>query len=117
MFTRSDSGLPAADVIPYFEDGWYHLFFLSPVSMDGDRLCSSWEHVRSLDLVNWEPLPTALMPQAGTPDVDAAWTGSVIRINDEWVIYYTARDNSSANGQQRLAIAVSKDQGNFTRQL
>ena len=117
MFTRSDSGLPAADVIPYFEDGWYHLFFLSPVSMDGDRLCSSWEHVRSLDLVNWEQLPTALMPQAGTPDVDAAWTGSVIRINDEWVIYYTARDTSSVNGQQRLAIAVSHDQVHFQKQI
>lgn len=116
MFMRPQSGRPAADVIPYFEDGWYHLFYLSPVAPDGDRLRSAWEHVRSTDLVLWESMPTVLVPEAGAPDVDGAWTGSVARVGEQWIAYYTARDLSSDDGEQTLAIASSRDLVHFDKQ-
>src|ERR1035438_6634108 len=58
---------------PIFYKGYYHLFYqLHPFS-DGSGP-KYWGHVRSRDLVKWEPLPIALWPsrEAGEAEV---WSG------------------------------------------
>lgn len=114
MFLRASSGRPVVDVIPFFDDGWYHLFYLSPIDVDQRARCT-WEHVRSRDLVRWEALPTALHPEPGYIDQDATWTGSVVRVGDRYHLYYTALDTSDPRQQQRIALAVSDDLISFEK--
>ncbi|HEY1618067.1 MAG TPA: family 43 glycosylhydrolase [Streptosporangiaceae bacterium] len=93
MFGRFADAAPVGDVIPFFDDGAYHLFCLTPP--DGsmyfpERLRVTWRHLRSADLVHWEELPEALAPGGdGDPDSDGIWTGSVIRAGGELHIFYT----------------------------
>ncbi len=114
MFTRSSPNHPTADVIPFFEDGWYHLFYLSPIDIAGDRLRTTWEHIRSRDLVSWEQLPTAIEPRDQDVDRDAAWTGSICKIDDKYVVFYTARDLQRSD-PQRLSTSVSIDLAHFEK--
>lgn len=58
---------------PIFYKGFYHLFYqLHPFS-DGDGP-KHWGHVRSRDLVKWEPLPIALWPSTETGEA-GVWSG------------------------------------------
>jgi beta-fructofuranosidase len=93
IFSRYADQAPVGDVIPFYDDGTYHLFCLTPP--DGslyfpERLKTTWRHLRSADLVHWEQLPDALVPGGdGEPDRDGAWTGSVIRAGGQFHIFYT----------------------------
>jgi beta-fructofuranosidase len=93
IFTRYTDRAPIGDVIPFYDDGAYHLFCLTPP--DGslyfpERLRTTWRHLRSDDLVHWDELPEALVPGGdGDPDRDGAWTGSVIRAGGLLHIFYT----------------------------
>ena len=93
IFTRYADQAPVGDVIPFFDDGTYHLFCLTPPAgalYFPERLRTTWRHLRSTDLVHWEQLPDALMPGGdGDPDRDGVWTGSVVRAADQFHIFYT----------------------------
>lgn len=114
MFLRPTSGRAVVDMIPFFEDGWFHVFYLSPIDISRRARCS-WEHLRSRDLVTWEELPAALEPEDGYIDRDAVWTGSVVRIGDRYHLYYTALNTSDPVQQQRIALAVSDDLVHFEK--
>jgi beta-fructofuranosidase len=112
IFGRYADGAPVGDVIPFFDDGTYHLFCLTPP--DGtlyfpERLRTTWRHLRSADLVNWEELPAALAPGGdGEPDRDGVWTGSVLRAGDVYHIFYTGH---TLQGEipQSVCHATSQD--------
>lgn len=74
---------------PIFHKGYYHLFYqLHPFSdKDGTKY---WGHVRSRDLVKWEPLPIAIAPSNDKGE-EAIWSGSCT-LNDqgEPMIFYTS---------------------------
>jgi len=58
---------------PVFYKGFYHLFYqLHPFS-DGSGP-KYWGHVRSRDLVKWEPLPIALWPSSKAGETEV-WSG------------------------------------------
>ena len=72
----------------------YHLFFLqAPRSLGNAELrhrSASVGHAISTDLVNWTEVGTAL--EAGLPgewDDVATWTGSVLKHDDRWWMFYT----------------------------
>ncbi len=85
---------------PIFYKGWYHLFYqLHPFS-DGDGP-KYWGHVRSRDLVKWEPLPIALWPSSEL-DETGVWSGCcTINGRGEPMIFYT----SVARGRPALTHA------------
>src|SRR5215475_11569133 len=58
---------------PIHYKGWYHLFYqLHPFSdQSGPKY---WGHVRSRDLVRWEPLPIALAPNTDHGESEV-WSG------------------------------------------
>jgi beta-fructofuranosidase len=74
---------------PIFYKGFYHLFYqLDPFSDEGGP--RYWGHVRSRDLVKWEPLPIALCPstEAGEAEV---WSGCcTLNGLGEPMIFYTS---------------------------
>jgi beta-fructofuranosidase len=93
VFTRFADRAPVGDVVPFFDDGVYHIFALTPpfgALYFPERLRTTWRHLRSTDLLHWEQLPDALRPGGpGEPDSDGIWTGSVVRAGGVYQIFYT----------------------------
>jgi beta-fructofuranosidase len=92
----------AGDVIPYFAAGRYHLFYLNE---------SKWAHVVSDDLLHWTPLPPAIgpSPEAGSPDGEACWTGSIVEHEGVYHLFYTGKNLADPAGDQKVMVATSRD--------
>ena len=112
IFTRYADRSPLGDVIPFFDEGAYHIFSLTPppgTLYFPERLRTTWRHLRSTDLINWERLPDALSPGGdGEPDRDGVWTGSVVRVGDVYNIFYTGHSLERAVPQS-VCRATSRD--------
>ncbi|KFZ19693.1 hypothetical protein V502_03504 [Pseudogymnoascus sp. VKM F-4520 (FW-2644)] len=112
---RPSENTAAADAIPILVDNEYHLFHLStPPSTvhHPERLRSSWCHLRSKCLTQWERAEQpALSPGKSTqsPDADGVWTGSAILGPDgNMHIFYTGY-NLAQGGKQVIIHATSHD--------
>ncbi|KFY91624.1 hypothetical protein V500_04566, partial [Pseudogymnoascus sp. VKM F-4518 (FW-2643)] len=112
---RPSENTAAADAIPILVDNEYHLFHLStPPSTvhHPERLRSSWCHLRSKCLTQWERAEQpALSPGESTqsPDADGVWTGSAILGPDgNMHIFYTGY-NLAQGGKQVIIHATSHD--------
>ncbi|KUJ13224.1 Arabinanase/levansucrase/invertase [Mollisia scopiformis] len=112
---RPSRDTAAADAIPILVDNEYHLFHLTtPPSTvhHPERLRSSWSHLRSKCLTQWQrneefALSPGKSPQS--PDADGVWTGSAITGPDgNMHIFYTGY-NLSENGKQVIIHATSED--------
>ena len=91
---------------PIYYHGVYHLFYqLHPFS-DGDGP-KYWGHVRSRDLVKWEPLPIALWPSTEKGEV-GVWSGCcTINGQGDPMIFYTsvfAGQSPQTHAEQWAAI-------------
>ena len=93
IYRRPFEGVAAGDAIPFAVGDEYHLFHLSsPPGAENypERVRTTWRHVRSKNLVEWEELPPALSPTEGDgPDKDGVWTGSLIEADGVYHLYYT----------------------------
>jgi beta-fructofuranosidase len=93
----------------------YHLFFLKAPRALGDpelrHARATVGHAVSADLCDWEVLPDALGPVAGSWDDLAIWTGSVVRGDDgRWRMFYTALGTRGhAHRDQRIGVVESDD--------
>ena len=112
MFYRSEGMSACADVIPYYEDGTFYLFYLrdlrDPVKGEG----CPWCLLTTKDFVHYtehgEVLPR------GPEGAQDRWvfTGSCIKANDEYYIFYTGHNHHMAEQglpTQKLLLAKSKD--------
>jgi beta-xylosidase len=70
---------------------------------------SNIQVIRSEDLVNWERLGDALpaLPEWSALNKGLTWAPSVLQIENNFVLYYTARDKES--DRQCIGRAVSQD--------
>ena len=93
----------------------YHLFFLQADRALGDSELRHWNvsigHARSRDLYNWEILGTALAPSEASDAADnlTTWTGSVIRHDGLWYLFYTGTSKAEDGHIQRVCLATSED--------
>ncbi len=77
---------------PIYYQGYYHLFYqLNPFSDEsGPRALRYWGHVRSRDLVKWEPLPIAVAPSQDLGE-ESIWSGCcTINRTGQPMIFYTS---------------------------
>lgn len=92
----------------------WHIFFLqAPKSLvDPHRRHrnATIGHACSDDLRRWEMLPDPF-PSGPTGEWDdlALWTGSVVRSDDVWWMFYTGVSTSDDGKIQRIGAAVSED--------
>ena len=89
--------------------GMFHLFYLqAPRDLeDPDRRHwhASIGHAVSRDLLDWTVRPDALTASAGPSWDDlATWTGSVIRHNDRWHLFYTGVSRAEGGSSSGLAL-------------
>lgn len=92
----------------------YHLFYLQASRSLPDPDQRHWNvsigHAVSQDLVKWQVLPDALKPgPAGTWDDYTTWTGSVIRHEDKWYLFYTGTCHADKGLVQKIGLATSPD--------
>lgn len=92
----------------------YHVFYLQAPRSLGDADARHWNatigHAVSRDLRRWAVLPDAL--RAGEPgdfDDQSTWTGSVLRAEGAWHLFYTGVSTRDGGRVQRIGAAVSDD--------
>jgi beta-fructofuranosidase len=94
----------------------YHVFYLqAPRSLEKPEL-RHWNvsigHAVSQDLRDWQVLPDALHPSQATTeawDNYTTWTGSIIRHESLWVLFYTGGNRAEKGLIQRIGLATSTD--------
>ena len=96
------------------DGGAHHLFFLKAPRSLGDPDLRHWHptigHAVSANLVDWTLLPDALAPSDGPAwDDHTTWTGSVVRHDDEWHLFYTGTSRADDGLVQRVGHARSDD--------
>jgi beta-fructofuranosidase len=102
-------------------DSWYafdgekhHAFYLQASRALGDpnrrHRNTSVGHAVSTDLKNWTVLRDALTPSE-SPAFDSwtTWTGSVIRHDGKWWMFYTGTSREDAGQRQSVGLALSDD--------
>ncbi len=92
----------------------HHLFFLKALRSLGDpdlrHFHQSIGHAVSTDLVTWKVRPDALAPSTGDGwDNSTNWTGSVIRHDNKWWMFYTGTSKAEQSLVQRIGAATSDD--------
>jgi len=110
------------DVIPFYHDGTYHVFFLNTADTDDDRrnAHAKWGHAVSKDLLHWEELSPAVKCGRTGPDRDRCVTGSVIFAKGKYWMFYTGgcagkgddarkRDQYRKTQPDTVCLATSED--------
>jgi beta-fructofuranosidase len=105
---------------PWFirEKGVWHTFFLQvkkrnlladPESRHHQKITMG--HAISKDLQNWQTQPIALKPgEQGEWDDFTLWTGTTIKKQDRFYMFYTGRSNKKQlSNIQRIGLATSDD--------
>lgn len=92
----------------------YHLFFLNAPRTLGDPELrhhnASIGHATSTDLVNWTRAADALTASDGPAfDDKATWTGSVVKNDGLWYLFYTGLTLRPEGGIQSVGYATSTD--------
>ena len=98
----------------------FHIFFLkAPRSLGDPELRHSSAavgHAVSVDLIEWEILPDALLPgEHGSWDDRAIWTGSMVDVDGIWHMLYTGTSLSDCGLIQRIGLATSDDLLSWTK--
>lgn len=96
----------------YFK-GYYHLFYqFHPYDSKWGPM--HWGHARSLDLVHWEQLPTALAPDEDY-DQEGCFSGSAIEKDGKLFLIYTGCQEVAGVMHQHQCVAMSEDGLHFTK--
>lgn len=96
-----------------FYQGEYHLFYqYHPYSSDWGPM--HWGHSKSKDLVHWEDLPVALMPDQAY-DKDGCFSGSAIEKDGKLYLMYTGHVINDDVVFQTQCMAVSEDGIHFEK--
>ena len=118
IFRKMSFADSTGDAIPFYHDGVYHIFSLTPpagTTVYPERLRTTWSHAVSKDLIHWEELPTAIYPGEGKePDASGVWTGSVLYGEGKYHAFYTGY-NIQAEYQQTICHAYSEDGINWEK--
>lgn len=98
----------------------HHLFYLQAPRSLADPEDRHWNvsigHAVSRDLATWTTLPDALAPAPGPAwDDCTTWTGSVLRHDGTWWMFYTGTSHAEAGLVQRIGLATSSDLVTWTR--
>ncbi|MAM19169.1 MAG: glycoside hydrolase family 32 protein [Christiangramia sp.] len=110
-----------ADVMPYYENGQFHMFFLHDAQNKpaGEGFHDIHEF-ETENLVNYDYKGRAIdYGNAGQPDF-AIGTGSLIKADGTYYYYYTGHNGTSVfleeNPRESVLLATSRDLENWTKQ-
>jgi len=113
MFYRPDKKSVCADVIPFFEDGEFKLFYLKDYrDIMGVGEGCDWNLVTTTDLVHYQEKGTVIYRGKEEEQDLYVYTGCCYKHNGEYYIFYTGHNpHKRSNGlpEQKILLAKSKD--------
>lgn len=120
LFFKPDEEKGAlADVIPFFEDGTYHLFYLydhrNPAKY-GDGI--SWYRICTKDFIKFEDKGMAIRAGSHTDLDHCAYTGSIFKFDGLYHIFYTGHNiyiKDKDYQSECIMHAVSGDLSEWTK--
>jgi len=92
----------------FHHEGWHHIFFQFHPFSDQWGRGVGWGHARSRDLLHWESLPPALLPDENNSSVMDA-SGSAAFDADGTPVLFFARTPDKGKRQQWAALPDDKD--------
>ncbi|MCC7205972.1 MAG: glycoside hydrolase, partial [Anaerolineae bacterium] len=118
LFYRPHDGW-LADVIPFYWEGEYHLFYLKDYRSEATHgLGTPWWHLATRDFVHFEDYGEAL-PRGTKDEQDLyVFTGSVIEKDGQFHIYYTGHNpifRKNGKPEQAIMHATSPDLMRWTK--
>ncbi|MDT8449347.1 MAG: hypothetical protein RQ847_04155 [Wenzhouxiangellaceae bacterium] len=99
-----------------------HAFYLQADRSLGEPDRRHWNasigHAVSRDLRDWTVLPTAFGPSSepDRPDSYTTWTGSIVRREGLWHLFYTGTNRGENGLIQRVCLATSTDLHHWQKQ-
>lgn len=113
MFYRAPGRAVCADVIPFYDEGEFKLFYLRDYrNIEADGEGCPWCLLRTADLVNYRDCGEVL-PRGQAEEQDLyVFTGSCIKANGEYIIFYTGHNphlRKQGFPEQKILRAKSKD--------
>lgn len=109
VFYKPENGR-VGDVMPYYEDGVYYLYYL----MDGSGSSSHPAYmVSTTDFINYTEYGLVLEAGASNANDAMIGTGSIVEHNGEYLFFYTGHPSS---GDEVLLLAVSDNKTDFEKQ-
>jgi len=113
MFYRPDNRAVCADVIPFFENGEFKLFYLKDYrDISGHGEGCDWHLLTTKDLVHYEE-HGVVIPRGNPDNQDLyVYTGCCIRHKEKYIIYYTGHNPHKRQmglPEQIIMRATSKD--------
>jgi beta-fructofuranosidase len=118
LFFRPGPQAAAADFIPFYWQGDYHLFYLEADRSGTAPEGTPWKHLVTRDFVTFEDWGEAL--SRGAPDRQDlyAFTGSVVERQGTFYLFYTAHNphfKQRGRPQEAIMRATSPDLRSWTR--
>ncbi len=92
-----------------YHEGYYHLFYDTNYNNDPRRLGGGFAHLRSRDLLHWENLPMALLPDGKVGENGLNDGTVVIDPSGQPLMYYTRCFFDRGKHRQHLAVRGSAD--------
>lgn len=111
-FTARQNWINDPNGFSYY-NGLYHLFYqYNPKGITWGNM--SWGHAVSKDLINWDELEVAMIPDKPY-DIDGVFSGSAITLKDIHHLYYTGVLKETEGYRQVQCIATSTNGINYTK--
>lgn len=122
LFYKPEDGV-CGDFIPYYEDGWFYLYYLKDFRDIANRgEGCPWYGLKSQDLVHWEELGE-MIPRGGSQEQDLfVYTGSVyhdVQKGGKYHIFYTGHNPyfvEQGKPQEVILHAVSENKTDWVKQ-
>jgi len=120
MFYRPEGKAVLADVVPYFEDGEFKLFYLKDYRDKADKgEGCPWYLITAKDMVNFIEHGPAIL--RGRPDEQDLYifTGCCVKFGGEYYIFYTGYNphfTGPGETTQKVLLAQSKDLVHWEKQ-
>jgi beta-fructofuranosidase len=108
------------DIMPYFDNGKFHIFFLHDAqNKPAGKGFHDIHEFQSTDLVKFS-YEGQMIPYGNTTDPDfAVGTGSVVKVGNVYYFYYTGHNETPAfiqsNARESVLCATSTDLKNWTK--
>ncbi|HHT66900.1 MAG TPA: DUF4975 domain-containing protein [Erysipelotrichaceae bacterium] len=119
VYYRSPGKSVCADVIPFFENGEFKLFYLRDYrDIENEGEGCPWCLLTTKDLVNYVDYGPVLLRGAKDEQDLYVFTGSIIKNGDEYVIFYTGHNphlRRQGFPEQKILRATSKDLINWKK--
>ena len=98
----------------FFHRGWYHVFFQFHPGSDecgqnGTGRGIGWGHARSRDLVRWEVLPPALLPDPRRHEKSLASGSSFVRADGVPMLFFTLTPEGMPGNKREAWGALPQD--------